>query len=56
VTGLVARVRSDAFILVPGIEYNFSAGFGISTGVRWVAAGRNTGSTIAPVIAFNYVL
>ena len=47
---------SDALILAPALEYNFTSRLGVISGVRLVPAGRNAASTIAPVIALNVVL
>lgn len=47
---------SEAFVLAPAVEYNFSSQLGVIMGARIVAAGRNTTSTVAPAIAINYVL
>lgn len=41
--------------LAPAIEYNLSSTVGVIVGVRWYAAGRNTGASITPVAAINLV-
>lgn len=46
---------SDAFQVAPALEYNVSSNLGMLFGVRIVAAGRNTSSTITPAIAINVV-
>jgi hypothetical protein len=45
---------SEAWFLAPAVEYNFSPSFGIIFGTRLIR-GRNTTSSVTPVVAFNYV-
>jgi len=45
---------SESFGLAPAIEYNWTANLGMLLGVR-VIAGRNTTSTVTPVLAINFV-
>lgn len=47
---------SQALILAPAVEYNFSPVLGVIAGVRIIPAGRNTTASVTPVIAVNYVL
>lgn len=46
---------SHAFIVAPAVEYNFNANVGVIVGARVVAGGRNVTTSVAPVIAVNYV-
>lgn len=46
---------SRAFIVAPAVEYNFNPGLGVIVGARIVPAGRNITTSVAPVIAVNYV-
>jgi len=46
---------SDAVQVAPAVEYNVNSNLGMLFGVRIVAAGRNTSSTITPAIAINVV-
>ncbi len=43
------------FGLAPAIEYNWTSRVGVIVGVRWFAAGRNTGASVTPVAAINMV-
>lgn len=45
----------DAFALAPAVEYSWSSKIGVLLGVRLFPAGRNTGASITPAIAINYV-
>ncbi|HEU5402395.1 MAG TPA: hypothetical protein VFU86_13610, partial [Terriglobales bacterium] len=45
----------DAFAVAPAIEYSWSSKIGVLLGVRLFPAGRNTGASITPAIAINYV-
>ncbi|TCS12313.1 transporter [Caulobacter sp. BK020] len=47
---------SQALILAPAIEYNFSPAVGVIVGARIIPAGRNVTASVTPVIAVNYVL
>jgi hypothetical protein len=47
---------SQALILAPAVEYNFSPALGVIAGARIIPAGRNTTASMTPVIAVNYVL
>lgn len=47
---------SEAFIVAPAVEYNFTSRVGVIAGARIVAAGRNTTATITPAVALNLVL
>lgn len=47
---------SQALILAPAIEYNFSPAVGVIMGARVIPAGRNVTASVTPVIAVNYVL
>lgn len=47
---------SQALILAPAVEYNFSPALGVIAGARIIPAGRNTTASVTPVIAVNYVL
>jgi hypothetical protein len=49
-----ASGTSEAWFLAPAVEYNFSPTFGIIFGARLIR-GRNTTSSVTPVVAFNYV-
>lgn len=44
-----------AYIVAPAVEYNFNANIGVIVGARVVAGGRNVTTSVAPVIAVNYV-
>jgi len=46
---------SEAFIVAPAVEYNWSGAVGVIFGARIVAGGRNTTATATPVVAVNYV-
>jgi hypothetical protein len=46
---------SRAFGLAPAIEYSWKPNLGVLLGTRIIAAGRNTGHTVSPAIAINYV-
>jgi len=46
---------SDAFGVVPAIEYSWKPNLGVLLGARAIAAGRNTPATITPAVAINYV-
>jgi hypothetical protein len=46
---------SDAINVAPAVEYNLNSNVGVLFGVRIVAAGWNTSSTITPAIAINVV-
>jgi len=46
---------SDAMGLAPAVEYNWTGNIGVLFGTRYIAAGRNTGATISPAIAVNFV-
>jgi hypothetical protein len=45
----------DAFALAPAVEYSWTSKIGVLLGVRLFPAGRNTGASITPAIAINYV-
>ncbi len=45
----------DAFALAPAVEYSWSSRIGVLLGARLFPAGRNTGASITPAIAINYV-
>ncbi|MBO9560551.1 MAG: transporter [Caulobacter sp.] len=47
---------SQALILAPAVEYNFSPAVGVILGARIIPAGRNVTASVTPVIAVNYVL
>ena len=47
---------SQAVVLAPAVEYNFSPVLGVIAGARIIPAGRNTAASVTPVIAVNYVL
>jgi len=47
---------SQALILAPAVEYNFSPAVGVIMGARIIPAGRNVTASVTPVIAVNYVL
>ncbi|MBO9706608.1 MAG: transporter [Caulobacter sp.] len=47
---------SQALILAPAVEYNFSPAIGVIMGARIIPAGRNVTASVTPVIAVNYVL
>jgi hypothetical protein len=44
-----------ALQLAPAIEYNFNSRIGVLLGVRIIASGRNTTSTVTPAVALNMV-
>jgi hypothetical protein len=46
---------SDSFGLAPAIEYNLNSKLGILLGTRLFPWGRNTGYSITPAVAVNYV-
>ena len=46
---------TDALILAPAIEYNWSSLAGVIGGVRVIQAGRAGGHSVTPVIAVNLV-
>ena len=46
---------SWSIAFAPAIEYNFSAQIGVLLGVRVIPIGRNTTSSILPVLALNMV-
>ena len=46
---------SRAYVVAPAVEYNFNANLGVIVGARIVAGGRNVTTSLAPVIAVNYV-
>ncbi|HEY7393349.1 MAG TPA: hypothetical protein VH559_00805 [Gemmatimonadaceae bacterium] len=46
---------SDVINVAPAVEYNLNSNVGVLFGVRIVAAGWNTSSTITPAIAINVV-
>jgi hypothetical protein len=46
---------SHAFVVAPAVAYNFSPTLGVIGGVRVIPAGRNMTTSVAPVIAINYV-
>lgn len=46
---------SDAFGVVPAVEYNFNSRVGVLLGTRIIVHGRNTAATITPAIAINFV-
>jgi hypothetical protein len=46
---------SDAFGVVPAIEYSWKPNLGVLLGARWIPAGRNTSATITPAVAINFV-
>jgi len=55
-----AQVRSDSgssagFGFAPAVEYNWTANLGVIFGVRMIAHGRNTATTVTPAIAINFV-
>jgi len=39
--------------LAPGLEYNFSANYGVIAGAWFTVAGKNTPVFVAPMIVFN---
>ena len=47
---------SDSVGFAPAIEYNWSARAGVLLGVRIIAIGRNTTTSVTPAIAINLVL
>ena len=49
-----ASGSSEAWFLAPAVEYNFSPRFGVIFGARLIR-GRNTTTSVTPVVAFNYV-
>lgn len=46
---------SEALILAPAVEYNFSPSVGVIVGARIVPAGRNTTASVTPAVAVNWV-
>jgi hypothetical protein len=46
---------TDAFGLAPAIEYNWKRNLGVLVGARVIPAGHNTGFTITPAVAINFV-
>ena len=46
---------SWAFGFAPAVEYNLSSKLGVIFGVRVMAPGHNTSTTVAPVVAINFV-
>jgi hypothetical protein len=49
-----ASGSSEAWFLAPAVEYNYSPSFGVIFGARLIR-GRNTTTSVTPVVAFNYV-
>lgn len=41
--------------VVPAVEYNFSASFGIIAGVKLTTSGTNTNATAGAIVAFNFM-
>jgi hypothetical protein len=56
-TGIIRRDSgsSQAVMVAPGVEYNFTSKLGLLVAVRVVAAGHNAKATITPAIALNFV-
>jgi hypothetical protein len=46
---------SDAVGFAPAIEYNWKSTLGVLLGMRVIAIGHNTATTITPAIALNFV-
>lgn len=46
---------SAAFGFAPAVEYNFNSAVGVIVGARIIGPGRNTGASITPAVAVNYV-
>ena len=46
---------SSSLSLAPAIEYNWSGTVGVIAGLKWTAAGHNTGDSVIPVVAVNLV-
>lgn len=46
---------SQAFMLAPAVEYNWTSRVGVLVGVRIIPAGRNTTASITPAVAINIV-
>jgi hypothetical protein len=46
---------SDAFGLAPAVEYSWRSNIGVLLGARVIPAGRNTGFTVTPAVAINFV-
>jgi len=56
--GKTVRLDSDsswAFGFAPAVEYNMSSKLGVIFGVRVMAPGHNASTTVAPVVAINFV-
>lgn len=56
--GALVRFESGPawrFGVAPAVEYNWTSRIGLIAGVRWFAAGENTGATVTPVMAVNMV-
>ena len=51
--GLCPAIR--AFGFAPAIEYNWRADLGLLAGVRIFTDGHNSMTTVAPLVALNYV-
>jgi hypothetical protein len=47
---------SQALILAPAVEYNFTPKVGVIVGARIVPAGRNVTASVTPAVAVNWVL
>jgi hypothetical protein len=46
---------SDFFGYIPAVEYNWTSTFGVIFGVRKITPGRNSGGSVTPVMAINFV-
>jgi hypothetical protein len=46
---------SSSFGFAPAIEYNLTSTLGVIVGMRLVPAGHNSSSSVAPVVAINFV-
>jgi hypothetical protein len=46
---------NDAFAFAPAIEYSWAANIGVLLGMRIIPASHNTGRSLTPVVAINYV-
>lgn len=50
---VIGKGNLDQITLAPGIEYNFSANYGVVAGAWFTIAGKNTPSFVAPMILLN---
>lgn len=54
-SGVTNLGTSESWAIAPALEYNWSPNVGILFGMRFIPAGRNSGASITPAIAVNYV-